>query len=84
MKSLKETLLISASIGSFLIWFLETRTTGNFTENYWLLMLCLAFLLGFQYFRYQRKHKAGDQPAVPLRDKPVPGKGKRPNKKRRK
>jgi|GEM_PF-2554962 len=67
--NLRETLLLSASAGCFILWVMEIRRTGNFTEHYWLIMLCLAFLLGFQYFRYQRKQKAGDQPAVPLRDK---------------
>lgn len=82
--NLKETLLISASIGCFLLWILEFRVSQTLMGNYWLLMLCLAFLLGFQYVRYQRKYKAGDLPAVPMKDKKKPESPRPANKKRRK
>ncbi|WP_266367171.1 hypothetical protein [Tellurirhabdus rosea] len=81
MTRLKETILVSMSIGCFILWIMEFRRTGNFGDHYWLIMLCLAFLLGFQYVRYQRKQKAGDQPAVPLRDKPSTA--PKPGKKRK-
>ncbi|WP_128545006.1 hypothetical protein [Larkinella soli] len=59
-----ETLLISASIGCFILWIMEFRRTGSFGEHYWLIMLCLAFLLGFQYVRTQRLNRSGQGPVV--------------------
>ncbi|HLL94102.1 MAG TPA: hypothetical protein VK404_03930 [Spirosoma sp.] len=35
------------------IWIAEFQRT-SFAESYWLLMLCLAFLLAFQYVRNKR------------------------------
>ena len=50
---LPEILLLSASAGFLTIWIAEFQRT-TFAESYWLLMLCLAFLLAFQYARNKR------------------------------
>jgi amino acid permease len=47
---LSEILLLAASAGFLTIWIAEFQRT-SFAESYWLLMLCLAFLLAFQYVR---------------------------------
>lgn len=50
---LSEILLLAASAGFLTIWVAEFQRT-SFAESYWLLMLCLAFLLAFQYVRNKR------------------------------
>jgi amino acid permease len=50
---LSEILLLAASAGFLTIWIAEFQRT-SFAESYWLLMLCLAFLLAFQYVRNKR------------------------------
>ncbi|GAB3270324.1 hypothetical protein GCM10027347_40930 [Larkinella harenae] len=63
----KETVLGSLSLGCLILWVLEFRRTGTFREHYWLLMLCLAFLLAFLYVRGQRINPAGQKPSVPVK-----------------
>lgn len=48
-----ETLLLAAAAGFLILWIAEYQRT-TFTDSYWLLMLCLAFLLAFQYVRNKR------------------------------
>jgi amino acid permease len=50
---LPEILLLSAAGGFLTIWIAEFQRT-TFAESYWLLMLCLAFLLAFQFVRNKR------------------------------
>ncbi len=50
---LSEVLLLAAAAGFVTIWIAEFQRT-SFAESYWLLMLCLAFLLAFQYVRTKR------------------------------
>ena len=50
---LSETLLLAAAAGFLILWIAEYQRT-TFTDSYWLLMLCLAFLLAFQYVRNKR------------------------------
>ena len=50
---LSEILLLAAAAGFLTIWIAELQRT-SFAESYWLLMLCLAFLLAFQYVRSKR------------------------------
>lgn len=50
---LSEILLLAAAAGFLTIWIAELQRT-SFAESYWLLMLCLAFLLAFQYVKNQR------------------------------
>lgn len=50
---LSEILLLAAAAGFLTIWIAEFQRT-TFAESYWLLMLCLSFLLAFQYVRKQR------------------------------
>lgn len=50
---LSEILLLAAAAGFLTIWIAELQRT-SFAESYWLLMLCLAFLLAFQYVRTKR------------------------------
>jgi Flp pilus assembly protein TadB len=50
---LPEILLLSAAAGFFTIWIAEFQRT-TFAESYWLVMMCLAFLLAFQYVRNKR------------------------------
>jgi amino acid permease len=50
---LSEILLLAAAAGFLTIWIAEFQRT-TFTESYWLLMLCLAFLLAFQFVRTRR------------------------------
>ncbi|WP_428665113.1 hypothetical protein [Runella sp.] len=57
---LVESLVGWATLGFFILWVMEFRRT-EFQESYWLLMLSLSCLLGFQYLRYRRG-------AVPLID----------------
>lgn len=50
---LSEILLLAAAAGFLTIWIAELQRT-TFSESYWLLMLCLAFLLAFQFVRNKR------------------------------
>jgi hypothetical protein len=50
---LPETLLLAAAAGFLILWIAEYQRT-TFTDSYWLLMLCLAFLLAFQYVSNKR------------------------------
>lgn len=50
---LSEILLLAASAGFLTIWIAEFQRT-SFAESYWLLMLCIASLLAFQYVKNQR------------------------------
>lgn len=50
---LSEILLLAAAAGFLTIWIAELQRT-TFAESYWLLMLCLAFLLAFQFVRTRR------------------------------
>lgn len=50
---LSEILLLSAATGFLILWIAESQRT-SFTDSYWLLMLCVAFLLAFQYVRTKR------------------------------
>lgn len=50
---LSEILLLAAAAGFLTIWIAELQRT-SFAESYWLLMLCLASLLAFQYVKNQR------------------------------
>ncbi len=52
-KKFIESLLGWASLGFLILWILEIRRVP-FKDSYWLIMLCLACLLGFQYMRYKR------------------------------
>ncbi len=53
---LTDILLLSASIGSFVIWILEIQRAG-FAEGYMFLLACLGFLLAFQFRRIQRRQR---------------------------
>jgi len=79
---LSETLLVSASVGCFILWVMEIRRTGNFTDSYWLIMLCLTFLLLFQYVRTRRLERSGQGPVVPMKD-PKPQTDKKSSSRRR-
>ena len=64
-----ESMLGWASLGFLVLWVLEIRRVA-FKDSYWLIMLCLACLLGFQYMRYKR----GAEPLIkniPEPKKPV-------------
>jgi len=50
---LSEILLLSAGAGFLILWIAEYQRT-TFADSYWLLMLCLCFLLAFQYFKNKR------------------------------
>ena len=50
---LSETLLLAAAAGFLILWIAEFQRT-TFADSYWLLMMCLAFLLAFQYVRNKR------------------------------
>lgn len=50
---LSEILLLAAAAGFLTIWIAEFQRT-TFAESYWLLMLCLGFLLTFQYVKNRR------------------------------
>ncbi len=50
---LSEILLLAAAAGFLTIWIAEFQRT-SLAESYWLLMLCLAFLLAFQYAKNRR------------------------------
>ena len=64
---IKETVLISLSIGCLILWVLEFRRTRTFGEHYWLIMLCLAFLLAFMYVRGVHLNPAKQKPVVPVK-----------------
>lgn len=50
---LSETLILAAAAGFLILWIAEFQRT-TFADSYWLLMLCLGFLLGFQYVKNKR------------------------------
>lgn len=50
---LPETLTLAAAVGFLILWIAEYQRT-TFADSYWLLMLCLAFLLLFQFIRNRR------------------------------
>jgi hypothetical protein len=52
-KRIIESLAGWATIGFFILWLLEIRRVA-FKDSYWLIMLCLASLLLFQYLRSKR------------------------------
>lgn len=47
---LLKTILLSLSLGFFVVWVLEFRRAGMF-ESYWLLLLSILCLLYFQFKR---------------------------------
>jgi hypothetical protein len=50
---LPETLTLAAAVGFLILWIAEYQRT-TFADSYWLLMLCLSFLLLFQFIRNRR------------------------------
>ena len=50
---LSETLILAAAAGFLILWIAEFQRT-TFADSYWLLMLCLGCLLGFQYVKNKR------------------------------
>lgn len=54
---LRDTLLLSAAAGCFLLWILEYRRS-SFADSYWLLLTSLGLLLAFQYFRIKQREAA--------------------------
>lgn len=50
---LSETLILAAAVGFLILWIVEYQRT-DFADSYWLLMLCLGLLLGFQYVKNKR------------------------------
>ncbi|GAB3556686.1 hypothetical protein [Spirosoma fluminis] len=50
---LSEILLLAVAAGFLIIWIAEYQRT-DFADSYWLLMLCLASLLAFQYVKNWR------------------------------
>ncbi len=67
-----ETLLLSAALGSLVLWVLEFRRT-SFIDSYWLLMAVTGFLFTFLYMRQRRMlgEKNAPAPAKPKAGKPV-------------
>ncbi|RRB07543.1 hypothetical protein [Larkinella rosea] len=64
---IRETVLISLAVGCLLLWILEFRRTRTFGEHYWLIMLCLAFLLAFMYVRGMHLNRPAQKPSVPAK-----------------
>jgi hypothetical protein len=50
---LSETLSLAAAVGFLILWIAEYQRT-TFADSYWLLMLCLSFLLLLQFIRNRR------------------------------
>lgn len=50
---LSEIMWLAAASGFLVIWIAEYQRT-DFGNSYWLLMLCLASLLAFQYVKNRR------------------------------
>ncbi len=50
---LGEVLLLAGGAGYLILWIAEYQRT-SFAESYWLLMLCLGCLLGFQFVKNKR------------------------------
>ncbi len=50
---LREILLLAVAVGFLVIWIAEYQRT-TFIDSYWLLMMCLGFLLALQYVRNKR------------------------------
>jgi len=71
-----EQMLGWASLGFLVLWILEIQRV-DFVDSYWLLMLCLACLLGFQYLRRRRN-------AEPMLSKYVPKEKQKTDKKAKK
>jgi hypothetical protein len=59
-----KSLLLAGAVGFFLLWFLEFRRT-SLADSYWLMLLCLTCLLGFQYYRLRQAAAAAATPAKP-------------------
>jgi hypothetical protein len=53
---LTDSLLLSASLGFWVVWILEIQRAGFF-DSYMFLLACLGFLLAFQYRRIQRRQR---------------------------
>ncbi len=51
--TLIKTLLIAGAIGFFILWLLEYQRAG-IADSYWLILLCISCLLGFQYYRIRQ------------------------------
>ena len=85
LMKLPEILLLSAAAGFLTIWIAELQRT-TFTESYWLLMLCLAFLLAFQFVRNKRlEREKAVSPTIKqmVNDrKKSPESGRKPNRKK--
>ncbi|MGV3557091.1 hypothetical protein [Larkinella arboricola] len=64
---ISETVLGALSLGCLILWVLEFRRTGTFGEHYWLLMLCLAFLLAFMYVRGVHLNRPEQKPPVAVK-----------------
>lgn len=62
---ISETVFGALSFGCLILWVLEFRRTGTFREHYWLIMLCLAFLLAFMYVRGVHLNRPAQKPSVP-------------------
>lgn len=54
---LRDTLLLSAALGCFILWIMEFRR-GSFADSYWLLLMSLGFLLTFQFVRVKQREAA--------------------------
>lgn len=50
---LGEVLLLAGGAGFLILWIAEYQRT-SLAESYWLLMLCLGCLLGFQFVKNKR------------------------------
>ncbi|GAB3575218.1 hypothetical protein GCM10027578_39050 [Spirosoma luteolum] len=50
---LNEILLLSAGAGFLILWIAEYQRT-TFADSYWLMMLSLGCMLGFQYIKNKR------------------------------
>lgn len=60
-----DTILLSAGIGSLGLWLLEYRRIGFF-DSYWLLLVSLALLFGYQYVR-QKGRQANKEVSPTIR-----------------
>ncbi len=76
--SLKETLLLSAAVGFFLIWAGELFKGIPLKESYFWVMFSIACLLYFQYSKNVRsKEEASKKPDVVKRTPAKPARRKR-------
>ena len=63
---LARTILIALALGFLVVWVLEFRRAGLF-ESYWLLLLSIISLLGFQFSRLKAATSAKkDSKEVPV------------------